>query len=489
MLARRLAACFLAAALLCACRPEKEEKPPTNIAGFWFGSWSGANGKGNAFYMELEQEDGSDEVQGTIYSSTQKSGTVTGTVSGKNFVLEAEYELGEGSTETYDGSAFLDDVTGAYNGTLQGEAVSGAFSMTPSELAPSTTTDVEATVTGLVVDTTGSPVSGATVVVGVGDGRRQATTGSSGTFSLSAVPGGPRVAVAYKSGLAAGFQPFVIDADSETVPSLMLPPAAGNPDEAPTVGTSHPKDGFETTSSVIVAEGTAIAAGGSRAVVSINEGEYLLPLDGTAFTYALILSRGVNRVVLQAANGVGVTEKTLLMNVDTPFKRIRVTLVWDTGNAIESGNEATENDQDMHIWYYPESGAEPQHAAYTDQIAITNGEIDVDNVWGFGPENFTMSQAGDGTYYVAVNYYSGPVDGSGSEPTNNIIRVSLNEGTEDETVALYGPYPLTQSNGNSDYPVTGQTASWWRVVDIDVQDGIASIAPGTNPDLSMQLED
>jgi len=74
-----------------------------------------------------------------------------------------------------------------------------------------------------------------------------------------------------------------------------------------------------------------------------------------------------------------------------------------------------------------------------------------------------------GAYYVGVNYYGGTgaveaqvtVEGIGPEP---IVRT----------------YSLTQANQNAGYPVRGNTASWFRPLDVFISgDDISSFGPDT----------
>jgi uncharacterized protein YfaP (DUF2135 family) len=155
-----------------------------------------------------------------------------------------------------------------------------------------------------------------------------------------------------------------------------------------------------------------------------------------------------------------------------------VTLVWDQGSAVEGGG--SNNDQDLHVWQFPQGGGTGNHCYYDDKEAIAGGILDLDNIFGFGPENFTMTTAPNGKYYVAVNYFDGAVT------TNAIVRVSLNERTPNEQVFLFGPRLMVTPGGT--FPVTVDTDEWWRVVDINVDaSGVASLAPVPNPDTAFEL--
>jgi len=140
----------------------------------------------------------------------------------------------------------------------------------------------------------------------------------------------------------------------------------------------------------------------------------------------------------------------------------RVTLVW-----------ATQSDLDLHVFAAPSS-----HAYYANK-AIDIGELDANDIDGYGPEHFTARQSTPGVYFVAVNYHSDPTQ-TGAASTR--VRVET-----PNAVQSYGPHELSSPNANSGYPVTSSTESWWRVCDIEVlADGAAQIR---GPDTSVPLGD
>lgn len=142
-------------------------------------------------------------------------------------------------------------------------------------------------------------------------------------------------------------------------------------------------------------------------------------------------------------------------NSVSPFK---VTLSW---------NQA--DDLDLHT-----VAPDGEHSYYANK-AISEGSLDLDNTTGFGPEDFIATSLVPGRYHIAVNYY-----GNGQVPTAARIHVTTASGSTN-----FGPYTLAAPNGNMGYPVLGNTNSWWRPCDIQVNaDGTVNVM---SPDTSVAL--
>lgn len=139
----------------------------------------------------------------------------------------------------------------------------------------------------------------------------------------------------------------------------------------------------------------------------------------------------------------------------------RVTLTWEASNDI-----------DLHVF------ARPSAHSYYGHKAIPIGELDVDDIDGYGPEHFTARSRIPGTYYVAANYYS---DQNYSGSTQLHVQVETRN-----SVKTYGPHTLRSANTNHGYPIRGNTSSWWRVCDIQVySDGRTEVR---SPDTTVALD-
>ena len=86
---------------------------------------------------------------------------------------------------------------------------------------------------------------------------------------------------------------------------------------------------------------------------------------------------------------------------------------------------------------------------------LDNPMLDVDNVYGYGPETIVLPSPYDGLYTVVIHYFSD--HGGGDAPSN--VLITLNETTQRN----YGPKTLTD----------GQ---FWIVTGIKVTDGVAEFA-------------
>ena len=76
--------------------------------------------------------------------------------------------------------------------------------------------------------------------------------------------------------------------------------------------------------------------------------------------------------------------------------------------------------------------------------------LDVDNVWGYGPENINLQEPVPGTYRVTIHYYLDSYNGSSSTSTNATVTVF----SYGNLLGTYGPTYLAG------------TDSMWDVVDI-----------------------
>lgn len=456
--------------------------PPADMNGIWFGWWSGYDQLGyplgNGFYLQLVHDRDADVITGTAWSARAGNGTVSGSTSGSRFHIDVTYA--GGNVETLRGREVYGEIkSGDYEGTIGGVAYDGDLDMVNADLANTTTDAVAGNVSGRIVTGGTNPVNGAMVSIGAGENRQELLTNADGTYNFTFVEGGARVLVVSYPTAETAYVPIVVDG-ATPVPDVNLALAASNPTVAPVITLNPGADGEIVFNAAVLASGTVSNMDADSIVASINGNEFVVPLAALDFTYVLILSRGVNKVILQATNQAGYTERGAAINAEIAPKRLRATLVWDRGLATGTGSG---NDQDLHVWYFPPSGGAYQHAYYNVPDAITNGLLDVDNVLGYGPENFTMDSAPAGRYYIAVNFFEG------AQATNDIVRVSLNERTTEERVYLFGPQFLTAPGGT--FPVTGNTASWWRVIDVEVDPaGVARLVTTTaNPDTAFALPD
>lgn len=144
---------------------------------------------------------------------------------------------------------------------------------------------------------------------------------------------------------------------------------------------------------------------------------------------------------------------------------------WD--GTVTSGTLAfTVNPDDSINGTVSFTGVTDAGAAITFSATIANlpapvssgRKLDVDDVEGYGPEHFTLEDAPDGYYVVAVDCYDLDED-----PAPVSVFVTGQLGTASESV---GPLTFSSSDGE-DYPIAGNP-SWRRAFDIRVVDGKAT---------------
>ena len=94
---------------------------------------------------------------------------------------------------------------------------------------------------------------------------------------------------------------------------------------------------------------------------------------------------------------------------------MRITLTWDTYNT------------DFDLWVTDPNGEQVTHAHKTSDIG---GELGDDNIYGYGPEYFTLEQgeAISGNYLITARYCWGNL------PSNAYVVVLLHEGQWNENI-------------------------------------------------------
>ena len=135
-------------------------------------------------------------------------------------------------------------------------------------------------------------------------------------------------------------------------------------------------------------------------------------------------------------------------------------------------------DLDLHVWLAPDNQCSQ------DVCGSGNGGLSQDVTNGTGPETYFARAAflGETRYRVGVNlhWFNAPTTPG---PRTAMVEVILRPSRPDSSVHSYGPYTFTTAIVDGGYPVTGNTDSWWRPVDIVHQEnGHLSVeAPDATP--------
>lgn len=238
--------------------------------------------------------------------------------------------------------------------------------------------------------------------------------------------------------------------------------------------TSH-ASGDEVTDRIQTIRGT-IASGElkvTEAKLFIDLTEYPLQLgtDGS-FSATVPLKAGDNRIkmetvaVFKRQNQTVETRRAVTNTLDrTEFIIkgvfddivIRATLRWDT------------NDTDLDLYVIDPTG---DFSAYYKRTTADGGVLDVDDVDGYGPENWTLTGANvirwGEAYRVRVHHYSD----HGNGPSNWTVQILTNENTPQEATRSYSGFLSADNPGNDGPTATGP--DWADVANVIVTDpGVA----------------
>jgi uncharacterized protein YfaP (DUF2135 family) len=214
---------------------------------------------------------------------------------------------------------------------------------------------------------------------------------------------------------------------------------------------------------------------GDQQGIYVHQGEeHLMGVDpvDSSFHQVIILAYGVNEIVLRSTNATGTVLSDKITVEYYPEWDFRVTLTWDTNNT----------DIDLHVW-------EPNlvdHCYWWVDFSTHLG-LDIDILYGYGPENITplTDTVPVGVYPVAVDYYYDHDDDYYvDQPTTCYVTLRLNPGTPFEEIVQFS-HVLTFADTMDYYPVQYDTASWWRPCDVVALDN--GLMTWQEPDLSLVL--
>jgi hypothetical protein len=294
------------------------------------------------------------------------------------------------------------------------------------------------------------PVEEATVTTSDGQEFFTGTTDICGVYALDDVPEGKRVISFAKPYYQTIHYSSLYEGEPLVVDGIMIP-VMDDPPPLPEVTINEPFIKWEFGEASVT--GTIENLDYQAAVMCHNHEEYLMQVDEFTgeYQYDVQLTPGLNYIRIRATNATGsVFSEEKIVDYGTADYPFKLVLTWDTIT-----------DQDFHGW-------DPNfnHCYYIDQDWPTMF-LDVDIIMqGYGPETITGLDVVPGRYYFAVNYY---LEHDQSGDTMNTVDVTVNPGTIYVDHQVF-QHTLSYGNMNDDYPIYGDTSSWWRVCDIVIDD-------------------
>lgn len=178
-----------------------------------------------------------------------------------------------------------------------------------------------------------------------------------------------------------------------------------------------------TAERVITVEGTVGDPGVTAGTLRVNGSPQALAVSGGAFSSQVVLKNGTNTLglAIDAPDGRrGCAERTI--ESTAPRTTVSATLTWNLNRA----------DVDLYV-----TQPDNETAWYANRTTTIGGRLDVDNIFGLGPENYFLSAEGTvpvGDYAIRVHYYNDELDDEDT-PTRTAgwrVVIVVNEGTPKE---------------------------------------------------------
>lgn len=224
---------------------------------------------------------------------------------------------------------------------------------------------------------------------------------------------------------------------SSTMPMIHI----SYPDNNATIDSFTTTINGTITSAEVLVEELLIYNGNNKYTAHVN-------LDGS-FSANVALKKGNNHLFFETRgrNSDNTSIKITPTNMDTqryslyvdaPSAAILMTLTWDT------------NDTDLDIYVIDPTG---DYSSYYHKTTSDGGELDLDDVDGYGPEHWTLMDSDikryGQPYRFRVHYY----DDKGHGATNYRVTITVHQGTSSEKNYFYTGY-LDVSNVINDDPTS-----------------------------------
>ena len=248
---------------------------------------------------------------------------------------------------------------------------------------------------------------------------------------------------------------FLDNIDSYGLPTAGFVVPGGDGD-APEVTITSPADNSESADRVVYLQGTVsdesitnarLFVNGAAQTIGVTTGQ----LDNTP----IVLQRGENTIKVEAFNQYGLGSAQIKVEGTFGTVGMNVNLTWNVGP-----------DNDVDLWVQDPTG---EWCGWSNDRSDIGGWLDVDDVDGWGPENFYLGKSAmdsvPGNYNVAVHYWSD----AGEGPTTPTLRILLNEGQ------------ANQIQRTIEGPVLEGSGDWWYATTIAMPAGTFSDFDGPGP--------
>jgi uncharacterized protein YfaP (DUF2135 family) len=204
------------------------------------------------------------------------------------------------------------------------------------------------------------------------------------------------------------------------------------------VDITYPHEGDALNTRTTSVSGTVSDTSITTATMTVNDNSQSIAVVNGYFSNPVILTRGTNRIRVAVEREGNTAFDEVTIQCTAPLIDIRVTLTWNTIGT----------DLDLYV---TDPNGETDY--YSHNSSAIGGTLDVDDIDGYGPENFTLDQgeAIPGDYSVQIRYYSGVL------PSRATVIVLLHESQTNESVTTYGEHEFA-SGGSSPWDVV--TIHW-----------------------------
>ncbi len=180
---------------------------------------------------------------------------------------------------------------------------------------------------------------------------------------------------------------------------------------------------------------------GDYAIMNVNGNEQTVDVDDFGdFHQYITVYDDVNEFFLRATNTSGNTgiSDDMIVYWSEDQTTLQIQLTWNTDNT----------DVDLHVW-------DPfgNYCYYGNVYGIPDGQLEVMDDDGYGPEIFVQQPASSGIYHIKAHLFDGH---SEIDPTTAMIEIILNGSSY-----FLGPYEFT-ADGNDE-------GAWWDAGEFEVE--------------------